>query len=951
MTPPAPCSIVCALVGPCAKGRTSRRRAVVTAAAFAISLAVDARLAADVHAAAPEETSSDSVLERLERPELLNGVTVEYPETLANLPEPPRGEVVVRFTIGTDGVPRDLSVEQSLHPELDDLALAAAAQLRYRPARLDGAPVEVVNRIAVGFEPPPLESVEEPPADPDAASETTTAEEEVPTSSADDDDSPEDSDPAGANTLDASRGPVRIAGMIVEAGVRTPLAGATVVVIPAGADADEGVVRKKDYGEQPPPAWQATAQTDAEGKFEIRGIPDGKARLVVVLPGYERQEIIESIDADESLTVRYFVQRLPTNPYRTVVRVENPREEVARRTISREEINAIPGTQGDALKAIQNFPGVARAPFGIGLLAIRGTGPNDSAVYLGYHEIPQLFHFGGLTSVFNSDILARIDFIPGNFDSRYGDAIGGIIAVEPRAGRRDGYHGYIDSDLFDTGILFEGKIGKGSFALSGRRSYIDGILRFAIPADAGLNISVAPRYYDYQALFDYPVAGGNLSVRGFGSDDRTSLVAADPNDVDTDVRNQFETVSYFHRADIVYTKRKGPWDFLITPSFRHEFLKFGISDAFRLNLTTNNLTGRAEIGYRFTKNTALTVGLEYRSYWFDIDVTAPAQTGANQGGSDQNLTTRVSGFSADPGLYTTLQWGIGDRVTLYPGVRVTYYSNLQHTVVVDPRLRFGIQVAENTTLKGGLGLYSQSAQPVEFSDVFGNPRIGPERGLQSSLGVAQIFPYGITLDATVFSNYLFDNVAPSFRQISTGDGFRSENYANTQTGRVYGGEILLRKELTSNFFGWLAYTISRSERRNTPDDDWTLFDFDQTHILTLIGVYRLPRNWQVGARFRLVSGNLNTPIVGGVVNASTGSYIPISGSMVNSERNPVFHQLDIRVDKKWVWRRLSLNAYVDIQNVYNAQNVEFWNYNFDYRSRAAITSLPIIPSLGMKLEF
>ena len=95
----------------------------------------------------------------------------------------------------------------------------------------------------------------------------------------------------------------------------------------------------------------------------------------------------------------------------------------------------------DALKALQNFPGVARAPFGIGLLAIRGTGPNDSAVFLGSHEIPQLFHFGGLTSVFNADLLERIDFVPGNFDSRYGDAVGGIIVVRPRKPKTDGFHG------------------------------------------------------------------------------------------------------------------------------------------------------------------------------------------------------------------------------------------------------------------------------------------------------------------------------------------------------------------------------------------------------------------------------------------------------------------------------------------------------------------------------
>lgn len=932
-------------MGPHAKGTTIRLLAALAASGFPLGFAAPAWAGS---APAAEAPASD-VLARLERPQLLNAVTVTYPDSLAADPATaPRGQVVVKYTIGIDGVPKQAVVEQGLHPELDALALSAVAELRYQPARLDGTPVEVVNRIAIAFEPPPpVEVPPEPPTDavqappPSAPPSPAPPSDEAATAAAENGGPP-------APDPDA---PIRIEGQVLEAGLRTPLARATVVVVPAEPDAAIGVVRKKDYRETETPAWQATSQTDEDGRFAIRGVPDGKAKVIVLLPGFERQEYVEALDRGETLGVKYFVQRLPTNPYRTIVRTENPREEVARRSISVEEINALPGTQGDALKSIQNFPGIARAPFGIGLLAIRGTGPNDSAVYLGYHEIPTLFHFGGLTSVFNSDILARIDFIPGNFDSRYGDAIGGIISVEPRAGRRDGYHGYIDSDVFDTGVLFEGKIGKGSFALSGRRSYIDAILPLAIPDDAGLNITVAPRYYDYQALFDYPVGGGNLSIRGFGSDDRTTLIAANPNEIETDQRNQFETISYFHRADIVYTKRLGRWNFLVTPSYRHEYLRIGVSDALSLGLTTNNLTGRAEVGYQLTRGTALTVGAEYRSFWFDIDVSSPAPTAGGTGSTDERLRTRVSGFAADPALYTTLQLGLGKRLTLYPGVRVTYYSALDNIVTFDPRLRFGVQVAEKTTLKGGIGIYSQAPQPIEYSDVYGNPRVGPERGLQNSVGIAQAFPYGITLDATVFFNYLFANVASSFlTEFRDGPMPVPENYANTQIGRTYGAEILLRKELTSNFFGWLAYTISRSERRNAPGEDWVLFDFDQTHILTLIGVYRLPRGWQVGARFRIVSGNPDTPIVGGVLDAATGGYTPIRGRL-NSERIPFFHQLDLRVDKKWTWRRLSFTTYLDILNVYNAQNVEFWNYSYNYRKRQEIASLPIIPSLGVKLEF
>mgnify|MGYP000735960871 CR=1 FL=1 len=115
------------------------------------------------------------------------------------------------------------------------------------------------------------------------------------------------------------------------------------------------------------------------------------------------------------LTVDYFVARRSYDPYETVVTSKIERKEVSRHVVALPEVQKIPGTGGDALRAVQNMPGVARAPFGAGLIVVRGASPEATRIFLEGHEIPQLFHFGGLTSVFNSDILKQIVFIPGNF--------------------------------------------------------------------------------------------------------------------------------------------------------------------------------------------------------------------------------------------------------------------------------------------------------------------------------------------------------------------------------------------------------------------------------------------------------------------------------------------------------------------------------------------------------
>jgi len=907
-----------------------RVRTVILALLFSGALELPLALAAPEAAPAAPPTAPPDLV----RPERLNEVVVEYPTDLAQRADAPRGTILVRFTLGVDGQPKDLFIEAGLDPQLDAIALAAVAKLRYRPALFGGQPVEVIDRIAISFEPPPPPEPPTPPPVPPPTEDDTN----VPSTS------------AAPPSLEAS-GPVRIEGRILVAGQRTPIAGATIVVVPAPDDARPGHVRKTDYRETAGPAWEANTSTREDGSFTIRGIPDGKVQVVVIAPGFERLEFIEALAGGQVVTVKYYPQRLPTNPYRTVVRTEVEREEVARRTITVEEINAIPGTQGDALKALQNFPGVARSPFGAGALVIRGTGPNDSATYLGGHRIPQLFHFGALTSVFNSDILEKIDFIPGNFDTRYGDAIGGIIDVTPRAGRRDGFHGSIDADVFDAGVLFEGPVGKGSFALSGRRSYLDALLPVFVPDDAGVNPTIAPRYYDYQALFDYPVGGGTLSIRAFGSDDKTVLVFASPNDVDTNERDQFETATYFHRADLAYTKQKGPWSFLIIPSYRRDFFTIGFGELFRIGVTSDNANLRAEVSRRLSRRTELAVGTETQTGWFDIEVSAPPLPGpGDQGGTAQRLATNLRFFAATPALYTTVAVGITDKFTLYPGARVTLYTFPRPVPTFEPRVRFAWALGDRSTLKGGTGLHTQDGEGAELTDVYGNPRLGPEYSFQNSLGFQHQFDYGIRLDATAFYNHVWNSITQSFETILRDDGkFGPENYANTETRRIYGLEVFLRKELTSNVFAWLAYTLSRSEARST-EHGWQRFDFDQPHILTLVGVYKLPRNWQIGLRFRLVSGNPSTPVVTGKYDASSGAYIPINGAR-NSDRLPVFHQLDIRVDKAWIYRRVSWRLYLDIQNVYNAQNVEFWNPAYDFSTRQPIAGLPLIPSIGGKLEF
>ena len=162
-------------------------------------------------------------------------------------------------------------------------------------------------------------------------------------------------------------------------------------------------------------------------------------------------------------------------------------------------------------------------------------------------------------------------------------------------------------------------------------------------------------------------------------------------------------------------------------------------------------------------------------------------------------------------------------------------------------------------------------------------------------------------------------------------------------------EVSGRANPVGRFFGFLSYTLMRSERRDGPAEPWRLYNFDQTHILTVSGVYRLGRGWEAGATFRLISGSPTTPVIGAIYDANSDLYIPLSGA-ANSARNPFFHRLDVRLEKTWRFQAWKLALYLDVQNVYNHQNPEGIRYNFDYRESSIVSGLPIIPSLGVRGE-
>jgi TonB family protein len=637
------------------------------------------------------------------------------------------------------------------------------------------------------------------------------------------------------------------------------------------------------------------------------------------------------------------------------VQGQKPPREPTKHELSAEEITRIPGTNGDALRSISNMPGVARPPGLDGALIIRGSSPNDSQVFVDGTNIPIVYHFGGLSSVIPSEMLEKIDFYPGNFGPEYGRATGGIVDVGVRSPRKDRLGGLVQFDLIDGRFLAEGPINDNTrFMIGGRRSWVDLWLGPALSA-SGNSVSVAPVYYDYQAMLEHDISR-DTTVRlfAFGSDDRFKLTLNNPDASDPAIGGAASESTHFWRVQgRLDTRASSAARWTTTVSVGQDGQAFSIGNL-ALNTSLYSVDGRSDVRMQLTKGLTAVLGMDMQWSSYDVMTRVPPTSADSSQSSGpiygRPLTElRGTGSFFRPAAYAMLEVEPTRGLKLFPGVRADYGSDTK-TWTADPRLgaRYDIHPGfPRTTLKGGVGLFHQPPQPYESIAPFGTPGVGSLSALHTSIGVEQEILRPLELSAELFYKDLQHLIVPVAAADSTQNG---QSYQNIGSGRTYGSEILLRFKPEGRFFGWVAYTLSRSERRDAPGAPLYLYAYDQTHILTALGSYKLGRGWQVGARFRYVTGSPYTPDIGGVMDYDAGAYSPISSTSKNSARVPDFNQLDLRIDKAWQFRAWKLSAYLDVQNVYNRKNPESMSYNYNYTKSAVVSGLPILPILGLRGE-
>ena len=532
--------------------------------------------------------------------------------------------------------------------------------------------------------------------------------------------------------------------------------------------------------------------------------------------------------------------------------------------------------------------------------------------------------------------------------------MGGAIDVAIRSPRKDRLGGMMQVDLLDARFVAEGPIAKHTrFMIAGRRSWVDAWLGPTMK-EAGLGVSVAPVYYDYQAMLEQDLSSmTSLRLLAFGSSDRLVLTVPTPDASNPAFGGAISSSVKFWRiqarADTRFSSRVR-W--LNTVSYGMDSDHESVGNL-AIAADVHPLEARSDFRAQLAREITAVAGLDvmygrYDVLWRFPPVDVGSSTAQPQIFGRPVTELKGSGPLFRPGAYALLELSPSHDLKLFPGVRVDYTRDAQRWTV-DPRLgaRYDVHADyPRTTLKGGIGVYHQPPEPYQSVAPFGTNGVGSNRALHYSLGFEQELSRQVEVSVEGFYKHLDNLVVPVAAADSTQNGYR---YENIGTGRSYGSELLLRYKPDARFFGWVAYTLSRSERTDGPGQASHVFDFDQTHILTALGSVKVGRGWQLGARFRYTTGNPYTPNVGGVMDYDSGTYAPIAGNPFSS-RLSSFQQLDLRADKTWTFKSWSLSAYLDLQNTYYRKNPEQQSYNYNYSKSSSVSGLPLLPIIGVRGE-
>ena len=764
----------------------------------------------------------------------------------------------------------------------------------------------------------------------------------------------------------------QVAGIVIDAITEEPLIGASVVL--------DGT----DMG----------STTDLDGFFKIDNIPTKSYNITASYIGYKPvtrfSVVIKSagnpdlnFQLTESVTT---LEEIVVRPDPFTKQRESP---LSVQTLTTEEIIAYPGGNNDIAKVVQSFPGVSSSVAGFrNDIIIRGGAPSEVVYYLDGIEIPNINHFatqgsgGGPVSLLNVSFFDGVELNTSAFSAQYDNALSGVLQFNQRNGNAREARRNIRISGSEAALTLEGPLfNKGennsntSYILSARRSYLQFLFKL-------IGLPFLPDYWDFQAKVDHKIDDYNdITFIGLGSIDDFSINV--PDSLDAESRAQLDEVPVIRQ-----------WSNTLGMSWRKRFKsgKGFMRNSLSYNVFNNVFEQYAdnenETGLFFSndsKEQEIKLRSEITTYVNDWKVIKGGtlqrvdyQNTTNDINNDLTFTSNFNFYKY--GLFAQASKSFSDnQFSLSFGIRfdANSFTDSGNEIwkTLSPRAAVSLRLDEDDQwrLNASVGRYFKlpAFTILGFQDRNGNFVNQDADYIRSDHFVTglEFIPRSSTRINLEAFYKKYDNYPVSLAQgvslANLGADFEvlgSENVQSIGLGRTYGLEFLFQQKLTSNFFAIFAYTLFNSEYTGTNEDAFLPAIWDSRHLISFTGGYQFGNNWELGLKYRFSGSAPFAPLD---LDRTLPVYpqLVLDYSNLGTERLESFSSMDVRIDKKWNFKKWSFDLYFDVQNVLGANLPQPPAFGLDRaadgtiimpRSLVEITEIDnssVLPTLGFIIDF
>ncbi|TDQ16936.1 outer membrane receptor protein involved in Fe transport [Algoriphagus boseongensis] len=700
--------------------------------------------------------------------------------------------------------------------------------------------------------------------------------------------------------------------------------------------------------------------SDENGAYEILNIPPGLYNVRASFVGYKVSTAYEvQVTLARPVQLDFSLEEEASELTEVVVSSEFSRSEetpISVRKLNSNEIERYPGGNRDISRVIQSLPGVASTASFRNDILIRGGAPNENKFFIDEIEVPVINHFatqgssGGPVGILNVNLIKNVDVITGGFPANRMDALSSFFEFQLKEGRRDKMFTQMTLGASELTISNEGPLSeKTTYSLSARRSYLQGLFRL-------LGLPFLPTFNDFQLKTTTKLnEKTELTFIGVGAIDQFVLNEDIPEDETEEerenrlylldvlpIQNQW---NYATGLKLKRFRENGFWTFILSRNMlNNRAYKYANNDeSSEANLLSDYLSQESENKFRaensiFGKGYTLKYGVNYTysRYFIDnFDRSTLAGTGQIiDFTSTSNFNQYGAFFSASKNLSD-------DRLLLTGGIRMDgadFGKTAQNPLnQISPRFSVSYQLKPNLYATANAGIYYQKP-PYTVLGYQNNEgdlvnQLNDVRFIRNSQligGIEFVVPEKnrrFTAEAFYkkYSNYP-SSIRNGISLANLGADFGvigNEPVESNSEGRAYGLEFLAQQRLFNNFYGIAALTLVRSEFTNPNTDGFIPSSWDNRFIVSLTAGKRFGKNWELGARWRFLGGTPYTPYdleeSALIENWDLRNSGVLDYDQINAIRLPAFHQLDLRLDKKYYFQKWNLNWYVDIQNAYNFQ--------------------------------